>query len=284
MQSKSYNFWTYFYYKTLGRPLRLKIGLSRKVKNPVLTVIFLHGISANSGTWRETFSQLSKDANLNRVELIGLDLLGFGKSLKSDWLDYSYSDYETALKKSLKKLRLKTPGIFVGHSMGSLILADFLKNLTKTELKRLNLKTTILVSPPVLKPRELASLPDKFYLKSYSSLHRLSDSLPIKTIAGFISKISSFRREYLKSTAFTKSMENIILNPNNFKTFENLPLKTTIIHGRFDPLVFGPNLEAVAKKNKNLELINVMGDHDITSRKRAKIEEILLKSVKDEII
>ena len=103
MQSKSYNFWTYFYYKTLGRPLRLKIGLSRKVRNPVLTIVFLHGISANSGTWRETFSQLSKNANLNRVELIGLDLLGFGKSLKSDWLDYSYSDYETALKKSLKK-------------------------------------------------------------------------------------------------------------------------------------------------------------------------------------
>ena len=284
MQSKSYNFWTYFYRKTLGRPLKLKIGLSRKVKNPALTVIFLHGISANSSTWRATFSELIKNQTLNRVNLISFDLLGFGNSLKADWLDYNYSDYESALKTSLKKLRLKTPVVFVGHSMGSLILANFIKNLTKTELKRLNLKTAVLVSPPVLKSKEVASLPDKFYLKSYSSLHSLADSLPIKTLAGFISKISSFRREYLKSTAFAKSMENIILNPRNFATFENLEFKTTVIHGRFDPLVFGPNLESLAKKNKNLELINVIGDHDITSRKRAKIEEIILKAVKDEVI
>ncbi|MBQ6605634.1 alpha/beta hydrolase [Candidatus Saccharibacteria bacterium] len=284
MQSKSYNFWTYFYRKTLGRPLKLKIGLSRKVKNPALTVIFLHGISANSSTWRATFSELIKNQTLNRVNLISFDLLGFGNSLKADWLDYNYSDYESALKTSLKKLRLKTPVVFVGHSMGSLILANFIKNLTKTELKRLNLKTAVLVSPPVLKSKEVASLPDKFYLKSYSSLHSLADSLPIKALAGFISKISSFRREYLKSTAFAKSMENIILNPRNFATFENLEFKTTVIHGRFDPLVFGPNLESLAKKNKNLELINVIGDHDITSRKRAKIEEIILKAVKDEVI
>jgi len=284
MQSKSYNFWTYFYHKTLGRPLKLKIGLSRKVKNPALTVIFLHGISANSSTWRATFSELIKNQTLNRVNLISFDLLGFGNSLKADWLDYNYSDYESALKTSLKKLRLKTPVVFVGHSMGSLILANFIKNLTKTELKRLNLKTAVLVSPPVLKSKEVASLPDKFYLKSYSSLHSLADSLPIKTLAGFISKISSFRREYLKSAAFAKSMENIILNPRNFATFENLEFKTTVIHGRFDPLVFGPNLESLAKKNKNLELINVIGDHDITSRKRAKIEEIILKAVKDEVI
>lgn len=281
MQSKSYNFWTYFLYKTLGKKLRLKVGLVHKVKNPLLTVVFLHGISANSGTWHATFSQLIKNENLNRVSLIGLDLLGFGKSLKSDWLDYSYKEYETALKNSLKSLKIKTPLVLVGHSMGSLILADFLKNLKTSELKSLNLKSVILVSPPVLKPRELASLPDRFYLKSYSSLHSLADNFAIKTLAGFISKVSSFRREYLKSTAFAKSMENIILNPNNFETFENLNENITLIHGRFDPLVLGSNLETVAKKNKNFNLINVMGDHDLTSRKRVKIEEILLKDIKD---
>jgi len=284
MQSKSYNFFTYLLYKTLGKKIRLKVGLKRTVKNPALTVIFLHGISANSGTWRETFAQLEKDMNLNRVNLIGLDLLGFGKSLKADWLNYNYDEYLSALKFSLKKLKIKTPVILVGHSMGSLIAAKFVSTLSKTDLKKLRLKDIILISPPVLKSKEVASLPDKFYLKSYSSLHHIAETYPIKALAGFVSKISSFRREYLKSTAFAKSMENIILNPKNFETYENLSSKVTILHGRFDPLVFGPNLETLAKKNKNLNLINVMGDHDITSRKRAKIEEILLKNIKDEVI
>ena len=284
MRAKFYNFWTYFLYKTFNKKLKLKVGLKRKVNNPVLTVIFLHGISANSSTWKTTFSELEKDMNLNRVNSISLDLLGFGKSLKADWLDYNYFDYTEALKNSLKSLRLRTPVILVGHSMGSLILANFVKNSSLTYLKNLNLKNLILISPPVLKSKDLASLPDKFYLKSYSSLHSLADSLPIKALTSFVSKVSSFRREYLKSTAFAKSMENVILNPRNFETYETLKFKTTIIHGRFDPLVFGPNLETLAKKNKNLELINVVGDHDITSRKRAKIKEILLEAVKDEII
>ena len=284
MNSKFYNFWTYFLHKVLNKKFKLRIGLKRKVKNPALTVIFLHGISANSGTWKTVFSELEKNQNLNRVKLIGLDLLGFGKSLRADWLDYNYAEYETALKNSLKTLKIKTPLILVGHSMGSLIIADFLKNISKAEAKKYNIKDIILISPPVLKPRELASLPDKFYLKSYSSLHKIADTLVARALASFVSKISSFRREYLKTTAFAKSMENIILNPRNYETFENIKSETTIIHGRFDPLVFGPNLESLTKKNKNLNLINVIGDHDITSRKRAKIEEILLKNVKDETI
>ena len=166
MQSKFYNFWTYLFYKTFNKKLKLKVGLKRKVKNPALTVIFLHGISANSSTWKTTFSELEKDMNLNRVNLISLDLLGFGKSLKADWLDYNYFDYTEALKNSLKSLKLKTPVILIGHSMGSLILADFVKNSSLTYLKNLNLKNLVLISPPVLKSKDLASLPDKFYLKS----------------------------------------------------------------------------------------------------------------------
>lgn len=284
MQSKTYNFFTYFWYKTLNRKIKLKIGLKRKVRNPLLTVIFVHGISANSATWQTTFNQLSKDQNLNRLNLISVDLLGFGKSLKADWLDYSFEEYESALNNTLKALKIKTPIVFIGHSMGSLILADYIKNLSNSKFKQLKIKNTVLISPPVLKLKELANLPDKFYLKSYSSLHHIADTLPIKAIAGFISKITSFQREYLKTTAFAKSMENIILNPKNYDTFKGLNQATTVIHGRFDPLVFGPNLVELSKKNPNLNLISVLSDHDITSRKRAKIEEILLKAVKDEII
>ncbi len=55
-----------------------------KVQHPKLTVVFLHGISATSETWRNTLRQLSKDPDLTEVRIIALDLLGFGKSLRAD--------------------------------------------------------------------------------------------------------------------------------------------------------------------------------------------------------
>ena len=56
-----------------------------------------------------TLRQLSKDPDLTEVRIIALDLLGFGKSLRADWPDYDYLDYDSALDQALKHLRVKTP-------------------------------------------------------------------------------------------------------------------------------------------------------------------------------
>ena len=279
MQNKFYNFFTYFYHRILGRPLCMKKALEIKPKKPELTVVFLHGIAANSSTWKHTFSQLSREPALAHTRLVALDLLGFGKSLKADWLDYNYADYDEALGTALNKLHIKTPVIIVGHSMGCLITAHYAKNHRKC------LSGLILVSPPILMQDELAKLPDKFYLKSYSSLHKLAEDPAVKTLAAFITKVSSFRDKYLKTTAFARSMENIILNPNNYKTFEKLNVPTHIIHGHFDPLVYGPNLVRVSKNNpSHLKLYKVMGDHDLSLTKRKKILTLIEKALKDETL
>ncbi len=273
MKKTLYNFFTYFYHKTLHRPIRLKTALEIKPKKPVLTVVFLHGIASESSTWKTTFKQLSKDKDLSRVRFIALDLLGFGKSLQPDWLDYNYADYDSALGLTLNKLHIRTPVILVGHSMGCLIAAHYAKNHSK------RISEMVLISPPILLQDELAKLPDKFYQKSYSSLHKIAEDPAIKTLASFITKISSFRGQYLNSVAFERSMNHIILNPENYQTFVSLKTPSTIIHGHFDPLVYRPNLSSVAKDNKTyLKLYRVMGDHDLSKPKRDKLLTIIKKA------
>lgn len=276
MKTKLYNFITHFFYKFFHIPLRFKVGLEIKPKKPELTVVFLHGIAANSSTWKTTFNQLAKDKDLANTRLVSLDLLGFGKSLKADWLDYSYAEYDSALGTTLNKLHIKTPVIIVGHSMGCLIASHYAKNHSH------QISELILVSPPILMRDELAKLPDKFYLKSYSSLHKIANDPTVKTLASFITKVSSFRDKYLNSIAFQRSMENVILNPTNYKSFVNLKIKSTIIHGHFDPLVYRPNLTKVTKENpKYLKLVRVMGDHDLSKPKRDKILSIIKQAAKN---
>ena len=86
--SKFYNWRTRLWHHFLRRPAHLRAVFERKVKDPELTVIFLHGISATSDTWKTTLRQFAQAPELKHVRLLAFDLLGFGKSLQADWLDY----------------------------------------------------------------------------------------------------------------------------------------------------------------------------------------------------
>ena len=277
---KLYNFRTHFTHRILHLPVKLKVNSDNRLKNPALTVIFLHGISATSRTWQATVRELSKDPRFHKVRIITLDLLGFGKSLQADWLDYDYDDYNKALNSAIKRLKISSPLVLVGHSMGALIAANYSVNYHYD----CDLVSLILVSPPVLMADELAHLPDKVYTKSYSALSHLAEQEPaVSVIANFIQRFTSFRSQYLKTPAFAKAMENVVLNHSNYRTFTKIKLPTLIIHGHFDPLVMRSNLKRVAAVNSShLRYVSVMGHHDISSNKRAKIYAELNRILKEE--
>lgn len=268
-KGKFYNWRTRFLHRFLRRPIRLKVAYDTKNKHPRLTVIFLHGISATSATWRTTIRQLSANPDFENVRFIALDLLGFGKSLQANWLDYDYLDYEKALDNTLKHLKISSPIVLIGHSMGSLIAANYAVDYNSN----FNLVNLILVSPPVLMSEELAKLPDKVYTKSYGSLYRLAKDEPaIEVVANFVQRFSSFSSRYIKTPAFERSMDNIILNPNNYHTFTRIKIPTLILHGHFDPLVMRSNLKKIATANSQyVRFTSVIGHHDISTQKRNKI-------------
>lgn len=275
-----YDWLTWVWYKFFRRhKIRMHVSQDLKIGEPNLTVVFLHGIAATSEGWRRSIQQMLKADEVTNIRLVTLDLLGFGKSLQANWLDYDYLEYDLALERTLKQLKIRTPLVLVGHSMGALIVADFTANFKHN----FRLVRSILVSPPVLMPEEMASLPDKIYLKSYSSLHRLAEDEPaVDVIARLIQRFSSFRSDYLKTRAFDRSMQNIILNPKNFETFTKLRTPTLIIHGRFDPLVMRSNLIKASKENAQyIKYVSVLAHHDLTSNKRVKIAAELQKIQKE---
>lgn len=275
-----YNSATWVWHKVLHVPIKLVKAYDNKVKKAKLTVVFLHGISADSDTWKQTFAQFIKEKDLASVRLVAFDLLGFGKSLKADWLQYNEAEYCKALDTALRKLKIQGKLALVGHSMGSLIAADYAANFEPC----VNIDRLILVSPPVLMADELAKLPDKAYTKSYGSLHKIATTVPAaETVAKLVQKFSSFRSAYVKTVAFERSMENIILNSKNYQTFVNLRVPTVIIHGHFDPLVMGSNLRRAAKRNPcYIKYVSVIGHHDISVGKRAKILLEIRKILKEE--
>ncbi len=282
MVSQIYNIATWIYHKFFHVPIRLKATYDNKRKNAKVTVIFLHGISATSQTWLTTLKIFNLDPELDEVRLVALDLLGFGKSLKADWLKYNEAEYLSALHLAIKKIKPHGAIVLVGHSMGSLICADYAVNYHKP----FPIREMILVSPPVLMADELAKLPDKAYLKTYGSLYQIATDVPAaEVVAKIVQKFSSFRSDYLKTKAFQKSMKNIILNPHNYQTFVKIHIPTLIIHGHFDPLVMSSNLKRALKHNeKYLHYTSVIGHHDISAGKRAKILLEIKKILREESV
>ncbi len=258
-----------FLHKFLKIPITMRVRYDHCIaKNPDLTVVFLHGIASSYATWREVLPPLTKDKDLSKVRFVALDLIGFGKSEKPDWYGYDYASYRKTLARTLKKLKIHTPIVLCGHSMGCLISIDFAANGDRL------IDQLILISPPIIKRSEVAGVQDQAYTKLYGELRKHTDAKPVSVIATFVDALSSFEKRSLNTLAFRKTMDNIILNKENYSTAANLKVPMEVIHGRFDPLVIGANLKKLAERNSHFKLTETFGGHDMTGAKAKKIDKV----------
>ncbi|MCL1839467.1 alpha/beta hydrolase [Candidatus Saccharibacteria bacterium] len=261
-------------HRVFNYPFTMRIRYDRPVKNAGITIVFLHGIASSYAAWRKTVNEIAKNPDFASARLIGLDLIGFGKNKKTNCFCHDYENYEKSLSHTIKKLRIKTPLVLAGHSMGCLISADY------TAKHPENIQALVMVSPPFLKPQDIRTMPDKFYRKSFTKMKDRPENLFITTISGFLSKISTLDSKSIPTLAFKECMENIILNEENWHTVSKLNIPTYIIHGRLDPLVSGSNLKNLAAKNEHIQLTKTaIGVHDITGIKRRRVISALQHAI-----
>lgn len=230
-----------------------------QTKEPKLTVVFIHGIAADASSFQKAATTLAENPTFENVRFLAFDLLGVGKSLTTDELEYDYDEQLTALKNTLDKLEIKTPLVLVGHSMGTLIATRFAaKNPGMVE-------ELILVSPPIYTPEDIKS------------------PLYKKAMAGFRAVITAKNPEFLEQKSFNNELEKIVSDLENYRFLIETKKSTTLIYGDGDEIIASFNIPKVLAANEKIKAIKTVGTHGISSAKTAKIAEEL-ERILDEII
>lgn len=223
------------------------------VKNPKLVVVFIHGIAADSSSFTRAIQYLEGTKSLENVRFVTFDLLGAGKSQKSDKLKYDYKEQLEALHNSIEKLNIgDTPLVLVGHSMGTMIVTRYADTYKKS------VDELILISPPVYSEKDFDNPAFAMGIKAFK------DAVALKN------------RQILEDKAFNSSMENIVLNRRNYKVLAGIKTKAVLIYGNMDQFIAQHNIPGLIKLNpKYLSAIKTEGNHGVSRDKYTKLVGIL---------
>lgn len=244
----------------LNKPLRLaKTYDFCPSGKPKLTVVFVHGIASDWSSFKNAIEYLEGTTSLKDVRYIAFDLLGSGKSIKSNKLKYDFKDQLEALSNSIDSLKLTTPMVLVGHSMGCLISARY------TDQNKSKVKELILVSPPIYRPEDFASPAFKAGQDGFKQV--------------------VFRKNPLlrDDVAFNNEFEYIVMNPKNYDVYVRLTRPTTIIYGLADQIIGIFNIPGLLKKNPKITAIETPGTHGVAHDKYIKMVGILERILNEAI-
>ena len=227
---------------------------------PVLTVVFVHGIADDSSRWVKPIERLHEIHELDSVRLVTFDLLGAGKSVTDDEnLKYDFKDQLEALDNSLEELKIDTPLVLVGHSMGTLISARYASKY-KREIKEL-----ILISPPVYTLKDIDSAKFGPSMEGFKALMVVKNPI------------------YKNQKAFNNELRLIVSDRKNYDTLAGLEIPTTIIYGAADKFIAGYNIPGLVRANTNIKAFKTPGAHGVGHDKCDKLATAL-KRIVNEII
>lgn len=225
-----------------------------------LTVVLIHGIASDSSTYDKALAYFRNDHDLDEVRFVTFDLLGSGKSLKRDELEYNYKEQVAALHNAISELGVKTPLILVGHSLGTFIVTKYASEYKK-EVSRL-----ILVSPPVYTEQDLDNPGFKKGIEAFKKLVALKEP------------------GALKSKMFNESMEKIVLNRDNYSTIARMKTPTLLIYGDDDKLIAANNIPKLLQDNTRISAVKTHGRHGVSEDKYIEITKVLKEVLDAEAI
>ena len=246
-------------HRLLRFPYRLHTFSSRRVKRPVATIVFLHGIGNSQDSWRDVYKKLP-----HNVEVIGLDLLGFGKSAKPTWVTYNAKTQAKAVLATLLRYGIKRRVIIVGHSMGAIVAVEVARRAPFL------VSSLILCSPPFYTASEtkkrLFPSTDTILRDMYRTIQKQPDAFiqlaQVAKKAGVLNISANISTETI-STYFS-ALEASIINQTSLDDLQRLRMPITILYGAFDGLVVSANLRSLAKANDAITARSVLAGHEIT--------------------
>lgn len=235
-------------------------------------VIFLHGIASNSDTWKPVLPIMP-----HNYRSIAIDLLGFADSPKPTYLDYTVKDHAKAVLRTISKLKVKTPYILVGHSMGGLIAVEIAKTKPKS------VKKLILVGAPLYNSKDILRQ-SKIYKNNKQTITNIlfyvydllieKQTLTLKAVQKILKVTPSGFPLMLDESSwypFKMSLKKTIMQQQTMLDINRLKMPIIFLYGRLDALIIAKNYIKLAHKNSNIKLIKTNSMHIVNKAMSKKI-------------
>lgn len=247
-----------FWHKTLGRPYRLHTEPHGNPANP--TIVLLHGIAASSEDFGKLIPLLTP-----YYYCVTIDLLGFAKSPKPQWANYTMEQHVSSIAYTINKLRLSRTFILAGHSLGSFLATRYARQHSP-RVSRL-----LLLSPPVYPP--LSDITAKVALRRTDALMRLYKFLRthprmtpenmrrLSYIAPLPRSITTHPQTWLP---FHRSLEHCIEQQTITADITAIKAPVDVFYGSLDAVVVPHNVKSLAKLT-DVRLHTFRGKHSIGS-------------------
>lgn len=268
--TRTMRLWEQFWHRYLGRPYRLHVT-EHSSEGP--TLILLHGIAASSDKWNELIP-LIKDS----YRCITIDLLGFGKSPKPQWLAYTMEDHLHSLHKTLASLGLHEDYILMGHSLGSLLATRYAREHPQ------HVSQLVLLSSPIYPPLEeitgrINRRRTALLLKIYEFLRSNPRVTPanVKRFGKLLPIPKSIVKHPATWVPFMRTLEHCIEQQTILQDIVDISVPIDMFYGTLDSVVVPYNLQSISKIT-DVQLHQVTSNHDVGKRYAKAVAEWLLAS------
>jgi len=261
-------------HRWLRVPYTLHVRGDKTIGKPKTTIVFLHGLGGSGEMWGKVISMMK----LEDVRIVTLDLVGFGQSPKPKWATYSTKLQAKSLGLTLAKLRIGGKVVIVGHSLGSLVAIEAAKRYGFA------MKALVLCSPPLyVAPDDKALIrPERVLRKLFKAMETNTDQFV--ALSEFASKYKvvvnkSFNVTRKNVDIFLNTLHAAIANQTAMTDIVKLRIPIEIMYGLLDPLVIGANLNAVAKRNKQIHVNTIPAGHEVIGSYEKPLVKVIEKTV-----
>lgn len=239
-------------------------------KKPRATILFIHGIGNTGAAWDDVIAKLPQD-----LRIISIDLLGFGSSASPKWAVYNAKTQATSVLATYLKLRIVSPTIVVGHSLGSLVAIEMAKRYP------LLVRSLILCSPPLyssVKKTSLLPSSESLLRQLYKSAYeRPENFVKLASIAMKYELINkSFNVTPDNVDSYMAALQSMIINQTSMDDAQKIKVPTTIIRGTLDPWVVTKNLKRLARSNPNVKLKSIIAGHEVKGRYVPAVVKVIM--------
>lgn len=239
-------------------PYVLHTHLFHNPKKPTMTFVLIHGIGNTLHSWDDVARELPRSARV-----IGVDLLGFGKSPRPSWARYDAKTQARSVALTLLRLGFKQRVVIIGHSLGALVAVDVARRhpLLVSEL--------VLCSPPFYNPEStdatLIKPRDDILRVLYRTAKKYPEQLAkisaLAVRAGVANKSFSLTNE--NASSYFAALEASIINQTSLQDVAKLTLPINIIYGVLDPVVISSNIVKLGKDHDNITVKKFIVGHEL---------------------